>query len=71
VNFRCEKCGSCCRAAGCKNLQGDLCSIYEARPPECRVAEGYFHFGFNDTMDWEEYEWHNKRICNKLREIYG
>jgi Fe-S-cluster containining protein len=53
MDFPCARCGACCRFAGqvpelraldrgdgvCRHLTAEnLCAIYEARPPICRVA---------------------------------
>ena len=53
MDFLCSQCGACCRSVGktnakiyglpikkdgsCRNLVGNICSIYETRPDICRV----------------------------------
>ena len=78
--FRCDKCGECCKNLNkspvyeelhdgdgvCRYLQGNLCSIYEARPLLCRVDESYNAI-FKNKLSYEEYIQLNYKYCNQLK----
>ena len=76
--FLCSQCGVCCRRLPnmapfdrlhegdgvCRFLDGNRCSIYESRPPLCRVDESYPLFGH--IMSYEEYLDINYKFCAVL-----
>jgi Fe-S-cluster containining protein len=82
--FKCDKCGLCCSHLGgcsiyasldrgdgvCKNLNGNLCSIYESRPLLCRVDESYDKL-FSSKMTRKEFYDLNYKGCMDLKTIYG
>ena len=79
MTFLCDKCGECCRHLDqspfyqefhngdgiCKYLEGNLCSIYEDRPPLCRVEDCYVLF--QDRMSYEEYLALNYKYCAEFK----
>lgn len=78
--FQCDRCGACCRNLNlsplykeldrgdgvCRYLVGNLCSIYETRPLQCRIDES-FHTVFVKFMSKEEYYRLNYNACDKLK----
>jgi len=80
AKFQCNMCGECCRNVGkcevyteldrgdgvCKYLVGNLCSIYDERPLQCRVDECYEKF-FSNKYSREEYYGLNYEACNNLK----
>lgn len=49
----------------CRFLDGNLCSIYDERPPLCRVDESYHLFA--QVMSYEEYLEANYTSCSILQ----
>lgn len=80
--FQCDCCGLCCRSLEgielfqnlnrgdgiCKylNLKTNLCTIYENRPPFCRVDESYDMY-FRNSISREAYEHLNYESCDALK----
>jgi uncharacterized protein len=68
MEFKCEKCGLCCKKVNCMYLtEENLCSIYEKRPLVCNVDKGYEAF-FSKVMSKEEFNKLNRKICITLQE---
>ncbi len=68
TEFKCEKCGLCCKKVNCMYLtEENLCSIYEKRPLVCNVDKGYEAF-FSKVMSKEEFNKLNRKICITLQE---
>lgn len=80
--FYCDSCGLCCRKIGsisgfeemdngkgvCLYLnENNQCSIYETRPLQCRITEG-FDIYFAESMTWDEYVIANSEVCRVLKE---
>lgn len=81
--FKCSKCGCCCRSIKyyepaehldrgdgvCKyyDEKTKLCTIYDFRPDICKVDKMYRLF--KDKMTWNEYIDFNYDSCEKLREL--
>jgi Fe-S-cluster containining protein len=65
MTFPCEKCGACCRAVRCKDLNGNLCKRYEDRPQICRVNDMAKVKG----IPLNEYHEQSKKACEELRRI--
>lgn len=77
--FPCAQCGECCRHLNlsplyreldrgdgvCRYLDGNLCSIYEARPLLCRVDECFDLF-YQNMISKEEFYRLNHEICKKI-----
>lgn len=78
--FPCDKCGECCRNIGniaelkefddgtgrCRNLKGNICSIYDSRPEICNVEKMYERH-FAAVMSREEFIELNLQACQKLK----
>ena len=71
--FKCDKCGACCKIVGCDKLNDDnTCSIYETRPDCCRVDKMYELRKDRIKVSKEEYFILSKELCKILRKvIYG
>ena len=68
TEFKCEKCGLCCKKVNCMYLtEENLCSIYEKRPLVCNVDKGYEVF-FSKVMSKEQFNKLNSKICITLQE---
>lgn len=65
LDYDCWSCGACCRAIKCPLLIDNKCSIYEDRPPQCRI--GYSR----GDMSVEDYLELTKKICLELEKKYG
>ena len=75
MKFNCHSCGACCRQAGriglphngdyvCIHLKDNKCSIYENRPPECRVAD--YHKNVENLVTMNEWFELNEVHCGTL-----
>lgn len=83
IEFKCNKCGACCRNIGgieefefldngkgiCKylNQETNLCTIYDFRPEMCRVDKMYKRY--KSKMTYQEYIDKNYEACEELRKI--
>jgi Fe-S-cluster containining protein len=81
TSFPCTRCGLCCRRVNnhkrykhldrgdgvCRNLieSNNLCSIYEQRPPECRIDFMYDKL-YSAIMTQQEYYDLNLAACGVL-----
>lgn len=81
--FKCTKCGACCRNIGyneetsfldigdgvCKYLdrKTNLCTIYDFRPNICRIDKTYNRY--KSKMSYEEYLKLNYEACKELQQI--
>jgi Fe-S-cluster containining protein len=79
--FFCSRCGKCCRQLGrvpelsaydrgdgvCRHLEGDLCEIYENRPPICNVDKSY-DSSFKEIMTRDEFYELNGHFCRKIKD---
>lgn len=81
--FKCIKCGACCKNIGyveeakfldrgdgvCKyySIENKECTIYDFRPPICRVDKMYKRF--KDKMSYKEYLELSYSSCEELREL--
>lgn len=85
MDFPCDQCGICCRAAGsieelkhfdrgdgaCINLDDDnSCKIYDDRPEICNTRAVY-HKEYSKYWTWEEYCAFGEKVCNQLKEQFG
>ncbi len=81
MSFPCTRCGLCCQqiqhVAELKNFhsgdgvcfhyrQGHGCAIYQQRPMECRIDEGYQQY-FEGQFSVTEYYQKNAQVCNRLQ----
>lgn len=80
MTWVCTKCGQCCRHVNsvpsmkgfaredgaCKFLEGNLCSIYDRRPPVCDVARVYEEF-FKGAVTEDEFYEMTARACADLQ----
>ncbi len=83
--FPCTGCGLCCQNISnikellefdlgngtCKyhNCIDNSCTIYDDRPPICRVDE-MFRVKYNKYFSIEEFYLENAKVCNGLQEKY-
>jgi len=82
IPFYCNSCGLCCKKIGgipgfeemdngkgtCIYLnENHQCSIYETRPLQCRITEGFKAY-FAESMTWDEYITANSEVCRVLKE---
>lgn len=79
AGFPCARCGECCRHVNlvpelaeydrgdgvCIKLRGNLCGIYETRPPVCRV-DGIYEERFVGQYSREEFYRLNLAVCREL-----
>ena len=80
IEFKCNKCGLCCKQIAkvnelkyldrgdgvCCHLKNNLCQIYDIRPLECRVTEMYQQ-KFSLICDVESFYDLNYKMCKKLQ----
>ena len=79
--FNCDKCGLCCKMThgtpldrgdgNCKHLDIDkgLCTIYENRPPICRVDEMYKRKNLKG-VSWEQYKEMSHKACDVIKNAF-
>lgn len=72
MKIPCIKCGLCCRAKDvvCKQLKGNMCSIYDNRPNMCN-AEKVYQMYFKNKMTEAEYIKFNLNCCIELAKKAG
>jgi Fe-S-cluster containining protein len=82
MKFPCTSCGACCRRVhlvpgwpkeylkedgSCIHLDNNLCSIYEFRPPICRIGFSLASSGLTEL----QYKIKTAEICNTLMKEDG
>ncbi len=68
IDFKCEQCGACCKAVGCKLLTDDnKCPMYETRPDICNTST-MFDSIYSKSMSEQEYLTLSKQCCEQLRQ---
>lgn len=65
MDWTCSKCGACCRAIKCPFLKDNLCTIYETRPPICRVG-----YSRKPGQDDASYKQEVEQACNTLQTLF-
>ena len=61
-SFNCERCGWCCKTAGCSLLNDkNECTIYEKRPEICNIDTAYRMV--KNTMTKNQWYEMNKQYC--------
>ena len=86
ISFNCTSCGACCRRiwavdnfphpiredGSCSMLTEDnKCSIYDKRPPVCRVSDMYEKHKKEYGVSRKEYYQINNLLCNEFIEEDG
>ena len=80
MEWKCDMCGECCRHVGhipalrefaredgsCSFLEGNLCSIYDHRPPICNVRGIYERF-FKGQVPEEVFFEKTAQACAELK----
>ena len=67
-NFKCSRCGACCRLKQCKHLTKDsLCAVHDNLPDDCSVDKAYITFGASKEITIEEWYKEEKALCRFLQ----